>query len=70
MRMVLQKSTGSALLMVLLVSGFLLAMFASYSTNLRSGIRSTIDIGIVPTQYDNALRTILATGDGIASPSE
>ena len=70
MRMVLQKSTGSALLMVLLVSGFLLAMFASYSTSLRSGLRSATDIGIVPTQYDNALRSILATGVGITSPSE
>ena len=56
--------------MVLLISGFLLAMFASYSTNLRSGLRSVTDIGVTPVRYDEALQRMLATGVGIASPSE
>ena len=70
MWIVLRKTTGSALLMVLLISGFLLAMFASYSTNLRSGLRSVTDIGVTPVRYDEALQRMLATGVGIAPPSE
>jgi hypothetical protein len=69
MTWLIQKSKGSALLMVLLVSGFLLAVFASYSTSLRSGLRSVSGLDRF-VQHDDAFRSAITTGMGVTAPNE